>query len=97
MKKIMFIAFGISISATAMADNPSCTFNNPAGTTRLQILEAGKFVEHSSKTAQTIYSCGPFVNDGSVTVTPATKIVELRSQSCGRADYKNLTYVIYCH
>lgn len=96
MKKFIFVA-ALSFLCLAKAESPSCTFTNPAGTTRFQILEAGQFVEHTSQNIQTVYSCGPFVNDGSVKVTPATQIVELSSQSCGRVDYVSLTYVIYCH
>ena len=97
MKLYVLTAALTFLVGVAHAENSTCSFSSPAGTTQIQVLETNQFVVHTPHGIQTIYSCGTFVNDGSVVLTPATEIVELASQNCAQADYPNLTYIIYCH
>ncbi len=98
MKLYIVTAVALTLLAgVARAESSTCSFSSPAGTTQVQVLEANQFVVHTPRNVQTVYSCGPFVNDGSVVLTPETKVVELTSQNCAKADYPTLTYIIYCH
>ncbi len=97
MKLYVLTAALTFLVGVAQAESSSCSFSSPAGTTQIQVLEMNQFVVHTPRGNQTVYSCGSFVNDGSVVLTPETKIVELTSQNCAQANYPTLTYIIYCH
>lgn len=97
MQKYVLTAVITLLAGLAHAESSTCSVSSPAGTTQVQVLEANQFVVHNPRGVQTVFSCGPFVNDGTVSITPETKIVELTSQNCAKADYPNLTYIIYCH
>ena len=94
MKLVIFLI--IAFSQFAIANNNSCSISLPPGRTDVQVLQQSQFVEHTPNQIQTVYSCGPFVNDGSVVTTPSTQIVELVSGGCAAASYPGLNYIIYC-
>ena len=94
--KSLIAAIIIITSQIAFATSNSCKFTMPPGRTEVQVLQMGQFVELAPNQIQTVYSCGAFINDGSVVVGPATQVVELASGECGTTTYPGLNYIIYC-
>ena len=95
--KTLIVSGMIFISQFALAANNSCNFTLPPGRSEIQVLQPNQFVEHNPNQAHVVYSCGAFVNDGSVVVTPTTQIVELASGSCALSAYPGLNYIIFCN
>ena len=95
MKSLIVLALTV-LSPYAFAGNNSCNFTLPPGRTEVQVLQLGQFVEHTPDTTHTVYSCGPFVNDGTVGITPTTQVVELAQGSCSLSKYQGLNYIIFC-
>ena len=96
MKVLIFLALFIS-SSFSLANTNNCQFNLPGGRTEIQILRSGQFVEHNPQQTHSVFSCGPFVNDGSVVVTPITQVIELAPNTCALSAYPGLNYVIFCN
>ena len=92
----LVILLSICFSQFAIANNNSCSFTLPPGRTEVQILQQNQFVVHSPNQLQTVYSCGLFVNDGSVVTNPSTQIIELGPGDCAVSSYPSLNYIIYC-
>lgn len=88
--------FGATAFAEKVSTNFACSVTGGPGETQIQILAASDFVIHYPNNVKTIYSCGPFINDGSVVVDQKTAVVELLSDSCEHFKNGYVTHLIYC-
>lgn len=94
----ILLASTLLFSAGASAKmNFACSYKSGPGQVQITVLEATQFSVFYKGPAKTVYSCGPFINDGSVVVDDKTAIVELVSDSCDHFPDGNVTQLIYCY
>lgn len=61
-----------------------------------RILKQGQSIELYPRAIPTIYSCGPFVNDGSYYVSEGTVFIDVPPDACVISNNFAVQTVIYC-
>ena len=72
-----------------------CTVHG-GGQSQVEYVPYSQYVVHEQNGIIAIYSCGQFMDDHRVVVTPQTPITELDPAMCTTATEGNISYLIYC-
>lgn len=94
--KSLIVVFALIFSNVAFA-KPECSITSGPAQTSVNILAANEFVDFVKDETHFIYSCGKFVNDGTVVIGPNTRITEMDANSCAAVEGNGLNYLIYCY
>lgn len=92
------LVFALILLSSQLSWSNQCQVSGGPGETQVYTLGVGEFLEQSRDGKQTIVSCGPFENDGSVVVAPDAAVIELATDTCDvYAINKSLKQIIYCY